>query len=197
MDVPANTFMVAERAVDEGKSLMLATDCKNGFRGKESSMAVTLIRSSFDPDPYPEFGIHTFSLVLSVVDGGEKQNIELIRQGQLVNHELAAVSAPSNFCLASASYSFFGIEAGSVALSALKMPEDVSSVASCIVRLYETNGSSSNTVLRFSRKIAKAYFVDLNERAIDSVSEIRVDDNGRVSFTAPPFQIVSLCVVFE
>ena len=48
--------------------MMLITDAKYGFRCVDNSMSVTLIRSSYDPDPYPEFGIHKFNFALCLVD---------------------------------------------------------------------------------------------------------------------------------
>ncbi len=63
-DVPANSFM---QLVNEGgKSVSLVTDTKYGFRGNDNSGSVTLIRSSWDPDPYPELGIHYIRIGVAV-----------------------------------------------------------------------------------------------------------------------------------
>ncbi len=176
LDVPANRFAVAVNPDAAGRSLLLATDSKHGFRGRNDSLAVTLIRSSFDPDPYPEIGKHAFSLFLGPVTGGNSR--DLILRGAVANHPLSVVSAAPSAGVLPLEQSFLRIEEGSVALSAVKTLEtdaaDVTDVADVaahaaahrwIVRLYETDGRPTRAVLRFFKNVAKAYFVDLNEEA--------------------------------
>ncbi len=64
-DVPCIGWM-ASMAVSGSPSVLLMSDCKYGFRCEEDSMAVTLLRGSFDPDPYPEIGLHRFSIGIAV-----------------------------------------------------------------------------------------------------------------------------------
>ena len=67
MDVPANSWMAGMPEKYDNDILMLITDTKYGFRGFDDSLAVSLIRSSYDPDPYPELGIHNFNFALEIL----------------------------------------------------------------------------------------------------------------------------------
>ena len=217
LDVPANRFAVAVNQDTAGRSLLLATDSKYGFRGRDDSLAVTLIRSSFDPDPYPEIGKHAFSLFLSPVSGENSR--DLILSGAVANHPLSVVSAAPSAGVLPLVQSFLRIEEGSVALSAVKMSEADAADAAAhavahrwIVRLYETDGRPTRAVLRFFKNVAKAYFVDLNEEAAAGAvaqanaqgtpqvtaegEDIQRGDNGALSFSVAPFRAVSVCVEF-
>ena len=56
IDVPAQSYGMP--ANEKGPSLMLINDSKYGYRGTNAGLALTLIRSSADPDPWPEVGEH-------------------------------------------------------------------------------------------------------------------------------------------
>ena len=66
------SFAAALRAHEA--SAVLFTDCKSGFRGRADGTVVsTLINSAHYPDPYPERGIHKFTLGVGVAQGCKKQ----------------------------------------------------------------------------------------------------------------------------
>ncbi|MBR6426661.1 MAG: hypothetical protein IKS28_02425, partial [Clostridia bacterium] len=45
--------------------ISLITDSKYGYRCSGNTGSVTLLRSSYDPDPYPENGIHNFTIAVA------------------------------------------------------------------------------------------------------------------------------------
>jgi len=47
------------------------------FRMTKEGISVILIRSSYDPDPYPELGRHTWAFSLALVDPLSWENSEL------------------------------------------------------------------------------------------------------------------------
>ena len=67
-DVVANGFACADFG-DE--SLILTTDSKYGFRACKDGLSVVLLRASYEPDPYPETGIHTFSVGIGFASGSD------------------------------------------------------------------------------------------------------------------------------
>ena len=72
LDVQGLSFAAALR--DHETCAVLFTDCKSGFRGRADGTVVsTLINSAHYPDPYPERGIHKFTLGVGVVQGCKKQ----------------------------------------------------------------------------------------------------------------------------
>ncbi len=192
MDVPANRFAMAINPNPQDPSWMVGSDCKHGFRGEDHGLSLTLIRSAFDPDPYPEIGKHTFRIFLEPVHGSDHR--DLVLRSVVANHPLNVVSASPSAGVLPLAQSFFGIEGGSVALSAVKLPEDGGG-RRWIVRLYETDGHRTEAVLRFGRPVAKAYWLDLNERPADG-GDIVNDGRGGIAFGVDPCKIVSVGVEF-
>ena len=176
MDVPANSFM-AGMPSNGGNGLMLVTDSKYGFRGIDNAMAVTLIRSSYDPDPYPEFGIHNFKLAIGIADTTNNQ--ALIKQAYNFCYPISFVSANVHKGELPLTSSFISLTSDTVALSAVKIPENVSSTSSeatkMIVRGYETAGKKAPCTLTFAKEVKKAYFMDINEKVISSDNGISCD----------------------
>ncbi|MCL6547584.1 MAG: hypothetical protein K6T30_01590, partial [Alicyclobacillus sp.] len=199
MDVPANRFAVAVEP-DAARSLMLWTDSKHGYRGTEEGLSVTLIRSSYDPDPYPEFGVHTFTMRVAVVDG--RGVAECARLAECWSHPLLAIPggvSPSAATLPPA-HSFARLEAGSVLLSTVKMPEDGASTGSApslLVRVYEVEGQPQAVTLTFDRDVERAGWVDLNEHPWDGQSAEVTWNRNQVHATVPPRSLRTLCVVFR
>ncbi|MHB1630166.1 MAG: alpha-mannosidase, partial [Bacilli bacterium] len=195
LDVPGNSFAAALRDGGSGKSVMLTTDAKYGFRGVDDSLSVSLIRSSYDPDPYPEFGVHRFSFQIGPVETETGKGKQTLLQGsEQMNHPLSVVAGRDGQRPMSPELSFLRIEKGTAALSALKMAED--SGRAWIVRLYETDGVDGEVILRFFRKVSRVTAVDLNERELTGIP-VRADGEGRVTFTLTAHKLASLRVDWE
>ncbi len=191
MDVPANSWVFAAREEKGKNSLMIITDTKYGFRGYDNSMAVTLIRSSFDPDPYPELGVHNFSFEINMTNG--VSNKELIKQAYSYNHPLTVISDKPHKGSFQKAGSFVSLEGGTAVLSSIKMSEDDNH--KLIVRVYETEGKKSTTVLKFGCTPKRAYYVDINEKMIETNLSAQICGN-RVEFEVEPYNIASICMEF-
>ena len=193
-DVPGNSWAAAEPS--EGKTrLMVITDSKYGFRGVNNSLAVTLIRSSFDPDPYPENGkIHDFRL--SLCADNRRTNVGAIEQAYDANHPLTVVSAQRDTKGSlPLSQSFVQITEGTVAIAALKRPETRNNDSELIVRLYETEGEETEVTLTFAKQITEAFLVDINEHPLEA-SQLETTRN-QVTFKIHPYKVASLKIVFD
>jgi alpha-mannosidase len=83
-DLPAVSFTVAKN--NSGSSIILLSDTKSGFRGYDNNLSLTLIRSSVDPDPYPEIGVHDIKFAVGVVDDLSPE--KLIKEGKLYQNKL-------------------------------------------------------------------------------------------------------------
>lgn len=193
MDVPGNSFAVGINPAADAKSIMLVTDSKYGFRCVDNSMAITLIRSSADPDPYPEFGIHRFNFAICPVS--TESNKALIEEAYRFNHPLNFVSNTAHRGTLPAVKSFMALESGSVAISAIKMAEDDGS-NKLMVRVYETEGTPTTATLHFFRNISRATIVDINEKAVESAPAVLID-GSTVSFEIAPFNVIGICVEFK
>ena len=194
-DVPGNSFVAGMNR--SGGSLMLATNSKYGFRGLDNDMGVTLIRSSFDPDPYPEFGSHKFRFALCLIDGTSGKNAPLLQQSIRLNHPLSVISAPERPGFAAPPKGFLSIEEGTVELSAVKLAEDDSGAV--IVRIYETEGIETRASLRLWTEVRRVTSVDFNEQPVNpsvAKSSNTVVDGDLISLTVPPYKVVTLRLEF-
>lgn len=187
LDVPGNSWMLGVR--ERGSSLMLVTDSKQGFRGVDDALNLTLLRSSFDPDPYPELGTHKFRFALCLVESSS--NKALIAHAHRFNHPFTPLSGTVHEGSLPAAASLLSLESEGVVLSAVKGAE--SGEKQLVIRVYETEGKSAKATLRLPEKVRSAFYVDLNERALETESEVTVDGKS-VSFEVPAFSVASLCV---
>ena len=187
-DVPASSFAVP-LAEDGMPSLMLISDCKYGFRYARDTVALSLIRASYDPDPYPEYGVHHIRIGVGVCHT-EKGNGELYRVADTFIH-------PVSYCAAdihtrggelSLDHSFLTVT-GNVRVSAVKISEDKTGM---IVRLFNVGDKKEEYSLKFAQEIKSAATVDLNEAPLYSVD---VKDNT-VSGELAPYSVFSLLVTY-
>lgn len=191
IDVPANSWMAGIPEDKDCSALMLVTDTKYGFRGADDSLSVTLIRSSYDPDPYPEIGIHKFRFAVGLTE--TVSNRGLIEKAFDYNHPMSFISVLPQKGILPATKSFISLKSGNVAVSAVKMPEYADDDSRMIIRVYETEGVKTQAVLKFAADVAKAWFVDINEKAVDTGSMISVERN-KVVFDVEANNVVSICV---
>jgi len=193
-DVPASSWMLAQRDRPELPAIQLVTDAKHGFRGMEDCLNVALLRSSIDPDPYPEFGSHRFRMAVIVTEASE--NHKRVRQGKRFAHPLAVVSGIARKGTAAPQATGMELLAGTVVCSALKMPEDANPSANAwIVRLYETDGELTEVMLKLSRPVQAASFVDALEREVEVEQAIQLQQEC-IRFKMKPYASTAIRIAF-
>ena len=193
MDVPGNSWMLGLSNADNKSKLMLITDSKYGFRGYNNALATSLIRSSYDPDPYPELGIHRFRLALCVTAATSNQ--ELIECAYAYNHPLTVLSTKAHAGSWPLSHGFIGLEGGGVAIAAVKRPEEAAG-KEMIIRLYETEGKDTQATLGFCRDIREAVLVDINEQPMEAISKPETRSN-KVTFKVSGGSVASIRLLFD
>ena len=194
MDVPANSWALGVPQEKECSGVMIVTNTKYGFRGIDDSISVSLIHNSYNPDPYPENGIHKFRFAVGLTNGPD--NIDYINGAYDYNHPLSFVSGINQSGTLPASKSFAKLESGSVAVSAIKMPEVlVDGSSRVILRVYETAGLNTHTVFNFAQRAVKAWYVDINENEVDTSLNINVE-GSKVGFDVNANSLVSICIEF-
>jgi len=174
----------------------LLNDGKYGHSLDGSTLRLMLIRSSKDPDPYPEVGDHEVRMAL--VPHGEAPAVaELVRLGAGFNHPLLVVGTDVH-CgdLPAAGAASAEVSPANVVLTSLKKAEDSDAV---ILRLLETAGEVTRTTVKLDAallgKPAAAQEVDLLERP---VAEPSAKVSGQsVSVEVPALGIASVKVTFK
>jgi alpha-mannosidase len=187
LDQPANSFIFG--APDGGAGgLMLWSGSTYGFRGVDNSLAVTLIRSSYDPDPYPEQGIHKFTLCIAFQKTGS--NKALLNTAYRLGHEISALSDRPHKGMLAMTGGFFELLEGTAAVSAVKLQENEGQAL--IVRLFETDGMDGVVRLKLFQPPARAVFTDILELEVPISNQIIEVEGCVISFAIKPFALVTL-----
>ena len=189
-DVPTVYYGAALPQTAE-TAMFLTSNCKYGFRGNDCSMAYTLLRGAYDPDPYPDLGIHYISLGLGVENSLSWSRF--LKQGILFSHPIYAYSNTIHKGSGRDSQSFLCID-GDVKLSALKIPE--SEKNAWILRLYHCSPQDETATLRSYFPIERAELTDILEQTEDG-GEVEVENSSKVELTIPPYGIRTIKITFK
>lgn len=155
-DVPCLGWMAAEGEY----SLLLMSDAKYGYRCDGKSLAVSLIRGSYDPDPYPEYGEHKFALGVSASGG---QPLELLQKADRFAHPLTVCSTGIHGGDLALRGGLLRVE-GPVSVTGLKISRDRKAV---ILRMFNPGGETAAV-----RVAAAAPGMKIGElQAVDALEE--------------------------
>ena len=155
-DVPAMSVMSALN--ENGKSMYLVTDSKYAYRGYENAMSTTLLRSSMDPDLYPENGISNIRVGVGIVEDNEP--LTLIKAANEFNHSIYFSSNTMHKGTLPKSGEMLHIESGNAVISAIKAGEE----GGIAVRMY--NPQSEATIAKIAiGSMSRAHITDVNETA--------------------------------
>src|SRR5262249_20672194 len=150
----------------EGFGVSLLNDCKHGHSVDGHVMRLSLVRSSYYPDPEPDQYVQRIAYSL-VPHAGDFRDGHTVRRGFELNRPLvAAAHVPAESDLGT-EVSFLDVEPESVVLTALKVAEDD---GAWVARVYESAGRPATVTLKAIRPIASATVVDLLEDAIGAIA---------------------------
>ncbi len=149
-EVPALNWValngVSEEDPERRVGATLLNNCKYGHRVAGDEIRLTLLRSSYDPDPLPELGRHEIRYALSpYVDDYCPGAAH--RQGYAFNHPCIPVGTTAHEGELPAADSLAQVLTHNAILSGLKQAEDSEGT---IVRLFETAGRETEAEVRLS-----------------------------------------------
>ena len=192
LDVPANSWGSAiPQDATAQKTVQLVTEGSYAFRGVEDALALTLLRSSYDPDPYPEIGLHRLRFAINLADAAAP-NKDLVSSAYDYTHPLDVISGAGRQPVSGA---FVSLESGSAAVSAIKAAED-GEAGELVVRVYETEGEATTVKIKFSREVLQAALVDLHEQPFADSQPLQISGN-EVSFEIGAYCVATLRVKLE
>ncbi len=176
--------------------LLLLNDCKYGHSLEESTLRLTLIRSSYSPDPLPELGSHTMRMAL-VPYGEDLTPADMVRLGASFNHPLQIIYTDTHEgALPSDANRLIACEPANIIVSSLKLAEQEDAV---IVRLYEADGKRVTATLNFNPllfgEIVDVEEVDLLERSLSDSTVRQLEKSVEVELL--PYGIVTLKLKFR
>ncbi len=175
----------------------LLNDSKYGYRVKDSTLELTLVRCVRYPGPlvdkgdssreisaYTDLGEHNFTYSLYPHPGDYAEG-GVVRAGYELNIPLAILPCSSGKGPLPSTFSYMLVESPSVIIETVKKAEGGSEI---IVRLYEAAGESCHTALQLNFPVMKALLVNLMEEPIGEIS-VR---EGRVELDFNPFEILTI-----
>ncbi len=192
IDQPANSWVLGVPRKAGRTALMLTADQSHGFRCTDNAVSLSLLRSSIDPDPHPELGVHRFGFSVSLADCAAVPG--LVSAARERAHPFHVLSGTAHAGSLPLTQGFLSVE-GPASFSALKMPEE-QPTGRLLVRLYETEGKKGPTVLRFFCAPSKAWLADLNENPVEQPGTLTLSgDTVRVEMN--PCSVATVVVQFE
>ena len=180
---------------DATRGFTILNDCKHGYDAKDGTLRLTLLRSSYHPDPVPDVGTHRMRYA-AAPHAGPLDKLAAAHAGWAFNKPMSVVvrepgesakggapkaASPSNF-------SGCGVTEGTIIVTALKQAEDDNSL---ILRAYECTGKPTKAKIELGFPIAGVTETDLIERDLKTTERASANGNTlRVEFT--PYEIRTL-----
>ncbi len=181
-EVPSQRFADVSGRTEgnEIAGVLVLNDSKYGHSLQGSTLAVTLIRSSFEPDILPEIGEHDIKMAI-LPHVGSMTRAEMIRQGVAFNRPLKVIGTGVHAGkLPAASPGLTAVEPGNVVVSGVKKAETGDEL---VIRLYEAQGTRCTASVEFKDtifgRVEGARETDLLERPLKK-GTARVKNNGFV-----------------
>lgn len=184
-DIPCLSFCAAVR--EDGSALAMIPDTKYGYRATEDSLALSLINTSWNPDPFPDRGLHIVNLALALAPADPKL---LTDTAARFNHPTYFLSNSAHRGSLPMEQSYLELQAKSTVLSAVLPTEEAGVIQ---VRFYENAGRNDPIVLRFAAAPVSAVSEDLN--GVEHPSDVCIRGN-EVSITAKAFSLGQLRITF-
>jgi alpha-mannosidase len=170
--------------------LTVLNDCKYGHSLSEEEIKLTLLRSSYDPDPLPELGRHNIRFAM-VPHLGPLDPSEATRAGYALNHPLVPVGTTVHEGDAPTESSMLTVQTPNVMLSGAKQAEDSDAL---ILRLYETEGRKTKAQVWVCPDVAPVgapvVETDLLEQPLAKSTAKREAET--LTVTLPPYGIATV-----
>ncbi len=191
-EVPALRWAkVSGKLGGKNADFLLMNDCKHGHSFKDGTMRLSLLRSSYMPDPTPEIGSHKMRLAIRL-SGTEEPFAECIRRAAEFNHPLRILPTDSHAGNLPKTASALELKTDAVVMTCMKKSEDGSGI---VLRFINPSPAESKILILPNQvilgKFKRALCLDLLERPLDT-GDIPLKDDASFSLAIPANGIVSL-----
>ena len=173
---------------DATHGVSLLNDCKYGYDAKGNVLRLSLLRSPEWPDPHADEGRHEFTYSF-YPHGGNWRDALTVRRGYELNYPMLARQIEKHDGDLKDEFSFLGIQADNVVLTAMKKAEDGDAV---ILRYYEWAGKEGDVKLQLPSGAQVASETDLMERPTTELSI----KNDSVTVHTKPYEIKTVLARF-
>jgi len=192
-EVPSQKWvdLSGQRADGNGAvGALLLNDCKYGHNVAEDEIRLTLIRSSYDPDPLPELGQHEIKFALVPHDGTCTPS-DAAKAGYEFNHQVEVVATDVHAGDLPKEKGFVSVNPSNILFSGIKKAEDSDEL---VLRLYEMDGKATEAEVKIDPSLVKSKSVavetDILERPVPGSTARFENDTLKVSM--PAFGITTM-----
>ncbi len=169
---------------DYGYGVSLLNDCKYGHNVDDGTMKLSLFKCATHPDPDADKGEHSFTYTLFPHAGNYRES-GTVQLAYELNCPMKAFSLRKQGGELPEEYSLVSCDSNNFIVETVKKAEDSDAV---IVRGYESYNKKTKVKLDFGFAVNEATLCDLLENDIEKLNV----KNNTVSFTAKPFEIVTI-----
>ena len=165
------------------QGLTLVNDSKYGHSCVDDTLRLTLIRSSYDPDPLPEVSDHEIKFAV-IAHKGACDISAATREGEQFNSPMAIASIGVQKGKLPAEKSFVEVLTPGVFMSTVKKAEDGKGI---VVRVFDMEGKKTTAKIKISDLVkpdSKAVETDVLERPVEKNSAKMTGDTVSVALPA-------------
>ncbi|MEM2050420.1 MAG: glycoside hydrolase family 38 C-terminal domain-containing protein [Thermoproteota archaeon] len=164
----------------------LLNDCKYGFDVYGNTMRMTIIRTSYSPDPKPDQGRHELKYSLYPHTGDWRKALSF-RKGYELNHPLETIVTTARISQEGLpeEESFLRIKPENIVLSCLKLTEDSDDI---IIRIYDATGEGGEAEITLGFPVIEAVESDLLERDLCKIDV----QHGTLKVKMAPWEIKTI-----
>ncbi len=163
---------------NDERGITLANDSKYGYSVDGNTLRATLIRSTYDPDAYPEMGRHDICFTLTP-HSGPCDPAAATRASESLNSPMSVVGTDLHDGSLPTNHSFGEVLTPNIVLSALKKAEDSDAL---VVRCHEVEGKATQARIRLNNllgRVPTCTETDLLEQPLPE-SSARIDGDELV-----------------
>ena len=171
---------------DNEYGLSIINNCKHGFDVNGNTVRMTLVRTSYSPDPKPDYGVHEILYALYPHKGDWREALTF-RVGLELNHPLiayAALDRREDGDLPEEA-SFINVKPSNIIVSCLKSSEGSDDL---VVRVYDATGEGGIAEIQFNFNVEGIYEADLMENPMKPLRNL----DGKIQVKINPFEIKTL-----
>ena len=168
---------------EAGYGFSLMNDCKYGYSVDENSMALTLLKSSTNPNPEADQEVHHFTYSI-MPHHGDWREAGTPLMAYMLNIPVMVTRGEGK---KAALPSFVDVDQENVLVEVVKQQLDGEDT---ILRLYECYGMRTDVTMTLNRKPESVKITNMLE---DELSDANVEGN-QVKFTLKPYEIITFKV---
>jgi alpha-mannosidase len=179
------------------RGVTLLNDCKHAYDVKDGVLRLTLLRSSYEPDPRPDVGSHTMRYAIVAHDGPLDKGAAA-RAAWEFNYRLRVMHGGASLHEADAgghplpaTWSACQAEPGNIIVTCLKLAEDNDDF---ILRAYECSGKPTTATFTLGFEVKSATDTDFLERPTPRAGRMTLADN-KLMADFKPYEIRSFRLV--